>query len=141
MYVVMAMELNEVFVNAKEINLYVDGAKSTYNVGDNFNIILGCWNKMLSGGYTMPAFGVSLHAQTVAAMQKGIWIEFDFGKKTVIDELPFNKLLINIQKDYTGFNIIRYNSKIGYDGRCFYYSLSKDMSELYNLILSQLNNK
>lgn len=137
----MTMELNEVFDYAKEINIYYNGIKTFYRVGDdNFSKILTSWNSMLVGGHTMPAFGVSLNSQTIEGMQRGLWIEFKFEKQFEVNELPFKKLLINIQKDYTGFNIIRYNSQRGYDGRCFYYSLDKDMSEVYNLILSLSDN-
>ena len=57
-----------------------------------------------------------------------------FEKTKVYNEMPFETLLINVEKDWSGFNIIRkHDSK--YEGRCFYINLENaDMSKLYELL-------
>ena len=49
--------------------------------------------------------------------------------------MPFEKLLVQVGKEYYGFNLIRYTSERGYDGRCFYLDLvGKNMNDLYDLL-------
>ena len=84
----------------------------------------------------MPAYGVSLDKKTVKAMKNGLWVEFDFGKLTEYNGMPFEKLLVEVGKEFYGFNIIRYTSERGYDGRCFYIDLvNKNMSDFYNILM------
>ena len=50
--------------------------------------------------------------------------------------MPFEKLLVEVGKEFYGFNIIRYTSERGYDGRCFYIDLvNKNMSDFYNILM------
>ena len=54
-------------------------------------------------------------------------------------EMLFSKLLINVNKDWTGFNIIRYYNGC-YDGRCYYVDLiDANMENLYKTILFIVN--
>lgn len=132
----MEIELENLTQYATGVNVYSDGRK-TYYAADNkkFEEICVSWNNMLEGAHQMPAFGVSLNAETVKAIKSGVWVEFVFGKVYTSNEMPFEKLLVNAVPNHTGFNIIRYTSKSGYDGRCFYYDLvNKDMSGFYNCI-------
>ncbi len=128
-----------VFGNAERINVYRDGNVAVYNCNeDKFGEIVAEWNAMCSDAHDMPAYGVSLNGETVRAMQRGLWIEFDFGKTVIHNEMPFEKLLVNVCAEWSGFNLIRYTAEYGYDGRCFYFNLvDKNMSGLYNLLMKQ----
>ena len=130
-------EISEVFDSAKQINLYNEGKKTSYSsVDGNYEVILECWNNTINGALEMPAYGVSLNNLTVQEMQKNLWLEFDFGKRLEHNEMPFEKLLVHVDKGYYGFNLIRYNSAVGYDGRCFYLDLNgKNMDNLYELLI------
>lgn len=124
------------FESARQINVYSDGVKTSYAAGSApFSEIIASWNEMTEGARQMPAYGVSLHAETLKAMQKGVWAEFDFGKTKSSGGMTFERLLIEVQKSFSGFNLIRYNSKGGYDGRCYYLSLvGMDMGGFYRTV-------
>ncbi len=66
----------------------------------------------------MPAFGVSLHDDTLLALETDTWLEINFENEQKINDLPFSSLLIKLEESY-GTNLIRkYNNR--YDGRCIY---------------------
>ena len=135
---VIMEEVYEVFDNTEEINVYNDGIKTTYANGEKqFKEILTSWNLLLNGSRQMPAFGVSLNRETTKAMKSGLWAEFVFNGTYECNGMPFEKLLVNVEKDNQGFNICRYNSNYGYDGRCFYIDLvNKNMADFYGLLLN-----
>lgn len=133
--------LDNVFETAEKstaITVYNDGIKTEYAAGGNEYLkIVSCWNNTVDGAREMPAYGVSLNDCTVAEMSKGIWLEFIYDSRTVVNELYFEKLLIKVEREFGGFNIIRYNGEYGYDGRCFYVDLAgKNMARLYNLLVN-----
>ena len=134
---VMEIELEKITDYAKEVNVYNNGKTAIYPVGSaKFNEICAQWNAMLDGAHIMPAFGVSLHRETVKQMQKGVWAEFGFDKQYSSNGMPYEKLLIAVNPEWSGFNIVRYTAERGYDGRCFYYDLvSKNMSAFYNCLV------
>lgn len=131
-------EIHEVFDCADSINVYNGGAKTAYSSGGKeYSKILACWNDMINGAHDMPAFGVSLDRYTKEEMKKGLWVEFDFKKVLECNGMPFEKLLVSVEKGAQGFNLIRYNSDVGYDGRCFYLDLiGKNMGNFYDLLLN-----
>ncbi|MDE5943296.1 MAG: hypothetical protein K2H30_03715 [Clostridia bacterium] len=133
----ISVNLDKAFERSEKINVYNEGAIAEYLCGSNqYNKILACWNDMISTAHIMPAFGVSLNDLTSKAIQSGLWVEFDFGQQLESGEMIYEKLLIQVAKGFSGFNLIRYNSVGGYDGRCFYYDLNgKNMDELYDLLL------
>lgn len=135
--IIMA-DLNTVFEKAYEINVYNDGVKTTYCAGgEEYAKMLAEWNGLLKGSHLMPAYGVSLHRETTKAINSGLWAEFCFDRVYESGGMPFEKLLIKIEKEYTGFNIIRYNTNYGYDGRCFYIDLvNKNMGGFYDILLN-----
>lgn len=134
----MTTEINlekiESFV--ENINVYSDGnAVSLGKESPKFEKIVYVWQGMLAKSHPMPAFGVSLNDKTVEAMKSGVWLEFDFARPLSQDGLSFEKLLVNVVPEWTGFNVIRYVTGKGYDGRCFYYDLvDHDMSDLYSAV-------
>lgn len=129
-------EIYSVFDQSEVISVYDGGVKTSYSSGsDGYGKILNGWNDMIAGSHQMPAFGVSINDLTVKEMQTGKWVEFEFGKKLTCCGMPFEKLLVAVNKDYYGFNLIRYESERGYDGRCFYLDLvGKNMGEFYDLL-------
>lgn len=134
----IVMEINDIFTEAEKINLYNYGDSTTYLVGQKpYEEIMLSWNELLSGSHEMPAYGVSLNRETVKRLNEGLWVEFDFGKQTEYNGMPFEKLLVEVNKDYYGFNIIRYTHSHGYDGRCFYIDLvNKNMCDFYNVLIN-----
>ncbi|MDE6868414.1 MAG: hypothetical protein K2J83_04650 [Clostridia bacterium] len=132
----ISVNLDDAFERAENINVYNEGAITSYAAGTkSFNKILACWVDMINNAHIMPAFGVSLDGCTIKAIQSGLWVEFDFGQRLESGEMPYEKLLIQVARGFSGFNLIRYNSVGGYDGRCFYYDLNgKNMDELYDLL-------
>ena len=130
------MEIFEVFDETEIINVYGGGIKTAYSAGEEeYNKILVSWNEMIDGAHDMPAYGVSLNHLTVKELEKNLWVEFDFGRALECNEMPFEKLLVQVGKEYYGFNLIRYTSERGYDGRCFYLDLvGKNMNDLYDLL-------
>ena len=92
---------------------------------------------MLKDSHTMPAFGISIHVETLKAIQKGVWLKLQYNGTQVVDEMPFDELLIEVNPEFSGFNIIRGNRGI-YEGRCYYIDLiDKNMKTLYDFILLQ----
>lgn len=138
MVTVIMEEISEIFGYTEKINVHNEGEIITYCSDDaQFKEIMTCWNAMIDGSHDMPAFGVSLNDMTVKALTEDLWIEFEFGKVLECNGMPFEKLLVQVEKDYSGFNLIRYLKKAGYDGRCFYLDLvNKNMSDLYNLLIN-----
>ena len=133
---VIVEELENAFEKSQQINVYKQGVKTEYSAGgDEYNKILASWSEMIKGAHDMPAFGVSLNDLTVKEMQKGLWVEFDFKQVLQHNEMPFERLLVEVGKENQGFNLIRYSSVYGYEGRCFYLDLvGKNMSAFYDLL-------
>ena len=100
------------------------------NIGE-LNQIL---KKMLNNSRTMPAFGVSIHNETIEAMKSGVWLRLIYENETWVDGMNFDELLININPTFSGFNIIRGNNGI-YEGRCYYIDLvDNTMKALYEYL-------
>lgn len=133
----IAIELKDVFDKADKINLLNDGEQTCYYVGEEryAEILIG-FKEMIENARQMPAFGVSLNNETLKVVKSGVWVEFDFGKAYESNGMPYEKLLINVNKSWQAFNLIRYNSSCGYEGRCFHYALvDNDMSNFYDILL------
>ncbi len=126
--------LYDFFTNSNKITLFKDGENRVYDKDSiEFNELMSAFREMIRDSYEMPAFGVSLHDETVKAMQNGIWIKFDFPEQQAHNEMPFDALLVNIVADYEGFNLIR-ESENKYTGRCFYLNLDhQNMSDFYSV--------
>lgn len=129
--------VKDCFNSATQIKYICDGKTCTYQKGDDkYEIILSSLEKIMDGGYQMPAFAVSIDKLTREELKSGNWIEFEFDSKTLeCNNMPFEALLIKVQSEYHGFNIIRkFNGK--YEGRCFYFNLNGDMSQLFDTLKS-----
>ncbi len=98
-------------------------------------------SNMLQDSRVMPAFGVSIHQYTLDDMKNGVWLKLSYNGEQWVDEMPFDELLIKVDKAYSGFNIIRGNKGI-YEGRCYYINLvDTTMKDLYNFIIGYIENK
>ncbi len=129
------IKLEDITNYAKGINVYIDGKVNAYPVGcEKFRGICLAWNDMLAGAHTMPAFGVSLDGDTRAALKEGVWAEFVFGCPYQCGGMSFEKLLVAVKGEWSGFNIVRYTAEKGYEGRCFYYSLQGNMKAFYDVL-------
>ena len=131
------MESNSIrnyFSDAKSITILKNDEKFCYTKGDDkFEEILAALLSATKNSHDMPAFGVSIDSETKSAIQSGSWIELQFNKTMSFNEMPFDALLIQIEEDYQGINIIRKNNK-KYDGRCFYLNLKSNMKHLSDII-------
>lgn len=135
---------NTTFTNLKacfnlstSITITIDNKTETLtNDNNKYSSILNCFSNTIENSHEMPALGVSIHELTINEKMQGTWLEFNFEKNLIYNEMPFNSLLINIEPNSGGFNLIRkFNNR--YDGRCFYLNLdNKTTLELYNLLNS-----
>ena len=122
------------FADAKSITIIKNDDKFCYTKGDDkFEEILSSLLSVTKNSHDMPAFGVSIDSETKKAIQSGTWIELQFKTTKTFNEMPFDALLIQIEEDYQGINIIRKNNK-KYDGRCFYLNLISNMKHLSDII-------
>lgn len=131
-------ELNDIVESSESINIYNNGDMTVYSQNDEpYNQVIAEWLDMTENAHEMPAFGVSINKATREEMKSGLWVEFVFDKPQSHNEMPFEKLLVKVEQEWQGFNIIRYNSNDGYSGRCFYYDLvGKNMSQFYDLLVN-----
>ena len=126
--------ITDYFDNSTNIVVFADEQKHLYFKGDDkFEIILKQLEDVCKDAHDMPAFGVSIHNETVEAKKHGLWLELEFATEQTFNEMPFNCLLINIVPEASGFNLIRKtNGK--YDGRCFYLNLNSKTKNLFYCI-------
>lgn len=132
------MNTNSLFNNiadTSQIVVFNQGSTSVLNHNDDkFEMILNAFLNTIKNAREMPAFGVSLHDETISALKLGIWIEFVFDRPQSHNDMPFESLLVSVEPDHTGINLIRkQNGK--FDGRCFYLDLSTNLKILHSLIL------
>ena len=126
--------ISDYFYICSSICIYNKGTQLFYTNDDiNFKKLLFITNKLFKNSTQVPALGVSLDTETRKELKTGIWIEFIYNKTQSYNEMPFDSLLIKINQNCTGINIIRkYNNK--YQGRCFYVNLNTDPTEYFNII-------
>ena len=127
----------QILTTANEIIIYNDNNTTSYEPDNQeFKNITEELLRLGLNCREAPAFAVSLHNETISAMESGLWIEFNFGNTICHNELPFDSLLIQVVGEYTGFNIIRkYDNK--YEGRCFYVDLLEtNLNNLENLLIA-----
>lgn len=127
----------EIMTTANEIIIYNNNQEVSFEPdSQEFNKIVEELSNLSQSSREAPAFGVSLHNETIAAMEEGLWIEANFNKTISHNDMPFDSLLIQVVGEYSGFNIIRkYDNK--YEGRCFYVDLiDTNLSSLENILLS-----
>ena len=129
-------QINDYFDKSTSVITYVDGISREYeNDSQEYKDILSTLNTLCENSRDLPALGVSLHNETKEALSKNVWIELIYNNTIYHNEMSFDSLLINIQPNYMGFDLIRgLNGK--YEGRCFHLSINGYITPLYDLIVS-----
>lgn len=129
------------FDKASTLNVFDDGKITTFKKGDEkYQTIVSAMLEMTKNSRPMPAFSVSLDNETREDMKKGFWVELEFETTQTALEMHFDALLVKIERQYNGINIIRkLNGK--YEGRCFYLDLEKDMDKLFAAVQNISKNQ
>ena len=125
--------LTDLFDHVIKMNVIVDNQAISLDKDDGkFKNILKVLKEVTEYSHDMPAFGVSIDDLTRKELKSGVWIELEFEKTEYFNEMPFDALLIKVEENVYGFNLIRrYKGK--YEGRCFYLSLEKSMNKFYDI--------
>lgn len=126
--------LNDVINDASSVEIYVGGVKEILDP-DKADEVKSCIIRMNEGGYEMPGYGVSIDSLTRQELKSGVWVRLVYPERVYRGEIPFESLLIKVDKEYCGYNLMReYEGK--YQGRVFYFNLQpgKTMEPLYNLL-------
>lgn len=125
---------------ANGVTVYCDGKSYEYlSESVPFNDICAVWEDTFKLSRQMPALGVSLQQETLCALKSGVWLEVSFPKMYCSWDLPFEKLLIKLVKDCSCFDIIRYTSGYGYEGRCLHFNLmGNTLNNLYAEVIKNL---
>ena len=90
--------------------------------------------KLFGNCHTMPAFGVVTPEIYQEQIKEGYYISIKFDQTYCVNELPFDELVFEVQKDFSGFNLLRGNKGV-FQGRCIYMSIvDGNMDELFNLV-------
>ena len=133
------MNLNQTINTATSITVYKDNSHINFvNGSGEYEKIISAWNELTCDAIQMPAYGVSINDMTVEEKKRGLWVEFNFSSSCTVNELPFEKLLVKVEEEYCGFNLIRYTSPQGYFGRCFYLQLADKTMKPFSEILSEI---
>ena len=133
-------QINDYFQHSENIIIYNNGESFSFGSDTaNFDLIIDTINKMCHNSHEMPAFGVALNNETSEAIKSGHWIEFIFNQEYYHKDMPFSRLILNVNSEYSGFNIIRYHNG-EYSGRCYYLDLTQDMSSLNDTLENIIDN-
>lgn len=128
------LTINNFFEKAKSITIFKNGKSRIFKENEKeFKNIIQQFTEQTQNSVEMPAYAVSLHNETIKAINDGLWIQFNFEQEKTHREMPFDALLININKDYCGVNIIRHY-KDKYEGRCFYLNLDNNLNDFYKFL-------
>jgi len=125
----------EAIKGCEKVEIVVDNITTVVDNGsDNYTQIFDELDKMLNNAHEMPAFGVSLDNEVNEALKTGVWLKLIYSDTITYNEMTFDTLLIEVQKNWNGFNIHRGNNGI-FEGRCYYISLTDtNMDNLYELL-------
>ena len=123
-----------IFTQCNSITVIMDNTHTVFDKNSTeYTTLLDSLLDICVDSHEMPALGVSIDSETREAIKNNIWIELTYSNIITYNDMPFEKLLIEVNPSYNGFNIIRYIND-EYTGRCFYLNLNKDMSTLYDTI-------
>lgn len=126
--------ISDYFNNADKILVYIDNNIEEYTADTiEFKQITDSLQKIVTNAHEIPAYGVSIDSETREAIKQGTWVELKYKSTETHNEMPFDSLLIKVDSEYSGFNLIRLHDN-QYEGRCFYLSLDNTMEELYNTL-------
>ena len=120
--------------NSKHAIVYYQGNQIKLSKSETSQVAKA-FEELIEGGYEMPAFGVALHSEVEQQKKQRTFVEFCFDDIYEHNDMPFCKLLIEVDPSFSGFNIIRYHNG-EYGGRCFYINLNdKTMKEFYEKVV------
>ena len=128
------LSLLDCFNNAPLLKAYSDGQELLMDEQalQEFGKLL---SDALQESVEMPAFCVSIHDQTLESFNMGIWVRFIYFQPQVHKNMPYDELLIKIEKDTFGLNVIRGNFG-RMEGRCFFLNLKNNFNQLYDYLNS-----
>lgn len=129
-----ACTLPDCLSEANMVKAYQNGQEISMEA-EQHSQFLAYFNAAISDCRESPAFCVSLHDNTMKEFETGIWIKFIFNETQVAQGMPFDSLLMHIEKDSSGVNLLRGNQDV-YNGRCFYLDLQHNFNELYDYLFS-----
>lgn len=117
---------NKYIENIESFFVFQNGVKKVFKQNDeNFKALKNEIINILQQSRLMPAFGVSLHNETIVEMQKGNWLQINFLNEMNLVGLLLDSLLIKLEKT-NGINLIRlHNGK--YEGRCIYLDFDEEI--------------
>ena len=117
------MGLTERLERAREVSVSVSGRRTTLDP-DGKAEFFTLLKEVFSGGYEMPALGVSLDSEVQRALAEGVWVLFSFAKTEIYNEMPFDLLAVKLIPGSCGMEFMR--SVAGkFGGRDYYYSLRR----------------
>ena len=114
-------------------DLFKDGEIIKIKKGDHeFERYFKCVKFLFENARVMPAFGVSLHGETLNALKKGEWFQINFEKELDENGMLFDALLFKLEKT-GGINLIRKNNN-KYEGRCVFLDFDNviDLEKFFN---------
>ena len=121
------MNADSITVNISQNEYVVDKGSAQYDG------LMDFVQRILDGSHQVPALGVAIHSEVIEEKKNKNWIEFKFGESSECGEMPFDSLLIFLEKDMGGINVLRsYKGK--YEGRCFYINLNSNLSDFFNIL-------
>jgi len=133
----MEKDIKSYLTNYTQAQIIVDNNYCDISDSQQLNDVL---HNMLEDCRVVPALGVALHDETIQMMQEGVWLKLQYANTIWADGMNFDTLLININRDFNGFNIIRGNQG-KYEGRCYYINLNNTMQSLYDFAVNLCNKK
>ena len=112
-------ELERLSREIQSVDIFRQGKITHLDRGDKiFDKLLGKVKAKLENARILPALAVGIHEEVEKEIQKGLWIQINFGETKTVNDLPFDSLLIKAEVG-NGYNLIRkYNGEYG--GRCIY---------------------
>lgn len=112
-----------IFKDGKEIEINKENKK--------FNSVFLAIEDTFRRGQILPAFGVSLHNETLNALKSDEWLQINFKEELIKNGLPFTALLFKLDNVY-GVDLIRVNNN-RYEGRCIHLNFFENLN-LKNII-------
>ena len=120
-------EINVVLQSVASFTVFNNGKENKITKKDEgFGKIYSILKSVFSNCRVVPAFGVSLHQETLNEMQEGLWLQINFDEEMCLLDLPFISLLLKMEKCY-GTNLIRKNNN-RYEGRCIYLDFTQEIN-------------
>lgn len=128
----MKVKFIDVLTSADTITVYKNGNKVDINK-EEFN---RQFRFMVEHAYYMPGMGIAKDSIIQKELKKGYWVEFGYLSKKTFAEYDFTSLILRLQPDLDGFNVVRgVNGK--YEGKTFYLKLATMSTDFYDYIDEQ----